>query len=657
MRRLNTLFVLMLILFSSSSIMLCENTLIGSPVNYIKQDFNVLSYDAGISFDKNDIRSINAYCDIRLNWLTQKSDRVFYFNLLDLNVDSCFYQGQKINAEKHIGDSLESVYYSIKSLGNADTALIRVYYSGIMKSEGGTNNWGGVFFTNKCLYSMGVGFNCDYVSCTRHWLPCYDLPCDKAKFSCYYKVPKGYSAISNGLLVNVDTSDVDYNTFYWKQDRECASYLLAFAIRDYTGLLNFNNNLGKSVQVYGLSKDTNKLKTLFHKMPEAVNYFSSIFGPYAWEKVSYVMTPTGSMEHQSMISYDERLISTYSSKDTANIVGAHELSHQWFGDYATVYDFRDTWLSEGFASYCESLWLGNLYGNSAYQNHQSDFIQSYITYTAKSEGVFPLYNYNRAMPSSNYPSTIYEKGAAVLGMLRYKMGDSSFFKSLRAYLIKSQTADTVNTRLFESVVNSENTNPDFDVAEFFKEWVYGKGYPSYSFIISQKEKQLNIAYKQISNSGFETFSNVPAELLLINNNGDSIYVVFNSMAEIGDTTIPCNNNIVKVNINCGREIRTLMKANISFNNSVDNIDKDEQNISITPNPSDNIIKIKYLGADFNPVFSLYDISGNRLIDSMKANSGDNNTFLFSGDFLSNGLYYVEIKCDKHKYNGRLIIKH
>ena len=72
-----------------------------------------------------------------------------------------------------------------------------------------------------------------------------------------------------------------------------------------------------------------------------VNTFEKRFGKYPFEKVGYVNTPIGSMEHETMISFDMQLVkNNYSIRDTENITAAHELSHQWFGDMVTCRDFR-----------------------------------------------------------------------------------------------------------------------------------------------------------------------------------------------------------------------------------------------------------------------------------------------------------------------------
>jgi aminopeptidase N len=633
-----------------------STTEIGSALKYIKQDFDVLKYDAYIKYLSVQDKSINAYCDIKFVWTTEKEDRIFYFHLRDLNIDSCFYNGKSIEVSKSSSDTLSDYYYSVNSQDKSDTVTLRVYYTGVMRSEGGNNDWGGVQYSSSCLYSMGVGFNCKYISCTRHWLPCYDLPCDKALFKCTFEVPLGYFAASNGLLNKSDTIE-GYIKYTWEQKTPCATYLLCFAISDYSEKIHLINDMGMDIPLYCKVKDTSKVKYLFKLVPEMVKYYSSVFGQYPWEKVGYVMTPTGSMEHQTMISYDETLLANnYIKKDTANSVAAHELSHQWFGGYITPTDFRDTWLNEGFASYCESLWMEHLYGNKSYQNWQNNFISVYIKNIGTNEGIFPLYDYTRESPSSNYPTTIYYKGAAVLGMLRYQMGDSSFFHTLKEYLMRSKDVDTINTEYFKSICKLMNTNKNLDIDQFFKQWIYGKGYPLYLFTLSKKEGKLFINYKEIQDTSYGYFNNVPVEIVIRNSEGKNKSVIINTKAVEGDTLID-NININQVYFNYGDSVRTLMTAKIEFANDINEEDTtNDVLVIIQPNPADDYVIIKLADQIQSPVLNIYDICGKKIIDAMTPNY-NGSSFAFSSEALGSGMYYAELKNGYKTYFKRFYIKH
>src|SRR5512137_2076538 len=133
-----------------------------------------------------------------------------------------------------------------------------------MQEEPIQTPWGGVLSQNGILFAMGVGFFNNYVSATQHWMPCYDHPSDKATFHAIFKVTKGKTVPSIGILKshNIDSTTEEYE---WEHNFPCSTYLYTFAVADYVPV-NISENI-PTVVVYSRPADTAKVKFVFRLLP------------------------------------------------------------------------------------------------------------------------------------------------------------------------------------------------------------------------------------------------------------------------------------------------------------------------------------------------------------------------------------------------------
>jgi len=374
---------------------------------------------------------------------------------------------------------------------NGSALSVKTYYHGKGKNEGGSYSWGGVHMDNTMMFAMGVGFNVPYVSCTRHWLPCYDEPDDKAdSVSLRFFADTSGIVVSNGIETGylAGTEHGRSNYFEWKISHPIATYLLTFAFGPFKKI-SIANPLNIPFDAYAYAKDTAQVRSLMEQsvVPGLV-FFDSLFGKYPFEKVGYVIAPIGSMEHQTMITLVNSALSP------SNSTAVHELSHQWWGDLTTCYDFNDPWLNEGFANFSESLYLERFSGEAQYWTRQHSYITSALT---PSLDTIPLFGApSHTMPHNNYPPVIYNKGAAVLGMLRYWLGDTLFFNALRHY--GNTTAYSTATSEDLEALFEDDTHEDLRM--FFTEWVYGIGHPALNVTWSKKDNSVNILLEQTQDS-------------------------------------------------------------------------------------------------------------------------------------------------------------
>ncbi|NOZ56222.1 MAG: hypothetical protein GXO73_05435, partial [Calditrichaeota bacterium] len=125
------------------------------------------------------------------------------------------------------------------------------------------------------------------------------------------------------------------------------------------------------------------------------------------------------------------------------------------------------WLNEGFATYCEALFEEHAFGRESMQMLLDRYASDYFAAVGR-RGFFPIH-----APRYMWGPTVYYKGAWVLHMLRFVVGDSVFWRSLRTYR-QRYAFGNASIRDFEAVVEEQYRG---DLRWFFDEWLYMPGHP------------------------------------------------------------------------------------------------------------------------------------------------------------------------------------
>jgi aminopeptidase N len=277
---------------------------------------------------------------------------------------------------------------------------------------------------------------------------------------------------------------------HWHESYPIATYLLTFVTGPFTQQV-ISNSINAPFDVYALESDSaNAAVEMNERVSPILAFYDSLFAPYPFQKVGYAVTAFGSMEHQTMICLDRTILTGNPETDTTDnsTIAIHELSHMWWGDRVTCKTFDDAWLNEGFAHFCESLDLEHLFGREKYISRQHENI------TGAKTSVLPLFAAATVdHHNSNYPySTIYQKGAAVLGMLRQYLGDSVFFNAVRYY----GNTHAYSTATSYDLWNDFDTISGQDLGWFFKPWVFGIGYPKDTIQWSKQPTGAGITFHQ-----------------------------------------------------------------------------------------------------------------------------------------------------------------
>lgn len=403
-------------------------------------------------------------------------------NLRQLTVDSVKTADDLHLNYAHSGDYLQIILP--QHITSGDTAQVRVYYHGVPFSE----SWGGFHFAGNYAFNLGVGFQSVPHNLGKTWFPCVDDFVDRAFYDYYIRVQNGNWAACGGLLQSVSTLCDGTKEFHWKSERTLPTYLASVAVGPYALVEDSYVGLQDTIPMmyFVRPQDTAKVAGSFQHFKQIANIFESSFGPYPFERIGITGTAIGAMEHAENIFYPHGSINGGLSDEW---LFAHEFAHMWFGNKVTCASDADMWLNEGWARWCETLMREKLYNPETAKAPLRDMVQEVLRYAHMSEGGYlPL----SPMPSNlTYGTHIYDKGAMVVHGLRGYLGDSLFFKGVKAYLNEYSYQPATSYQLRDVMSSSTGT----DLTAFFDFHVFGPGYNHVSvdsFNITPAGGQFNV---------------------------------------------------------------------------------------------------------------------------------------------------------------------
>ena len=207
------------------------------------------------------------------------------------------------------------------------------------------------------------------------WFPVNGHPADKATYTLRLTVPEPYSVVSNGLLTETIDTETGTTTV-WESRNPMASYLVTLHAGRLTTEVR-EGPRGLPIRTAFAASVPRGQRVMFERMPEMIDYFETVFGPYPFESAgaTIVGAPIGfALETQTLSIFGEIPLMGNTPLTGAELAGfeaivAHELAHQWFGDAVSLLRWQDIWLNEGFATYAQSLWLEHTEGVTARDHH------------------------------------------------------------------------------------------------------------------------------------------------------------------------------------------------------------------------------------------------------------------------------------------------
>jgi aminopeptidase N len=527
------------------------------------------------------------------------------------------------------------------TLTTGNAATVEIVYNGVPINSGSQQGfYTGTHAGTPVLWTLSEPFG------ARSWWPCKNDLNDKvASTDIYITAPIAYKSVANGLEIDRIENGANATTHFF-HNYPISAYLIAIAVTNYqtfsqtggtvaTGTFPITNYLYPE-EFNAVTTGTTTPNALL-STPSIINFYETVIGPYPFRNEKYGHARAnlnGGMEHSTvsfMNSWGRGLI-------------AHEMAHQWFGDKITCGTWKDIWLNESITEYMSGCYVEFIDPNpSAFVNWKGSRINAGLSYAGTDNNLYltdaQAMNVNRIF---DQPITYY-KGALVTNMLRFKMGSANFFQALRNYLsdlnfaYKYATTNDMRLKL-------EEVNGTGSLVEFFNDWVYGLGHPTYTINAQNTPSgQVKFTVNQTQSDPSVSYFEMPIPVRVLGSGGQQQDFILNNTFDGQDFFQNVPFQVTSVVFDPNKEI-------FSENNSAvlasSNFDFLSNSISVSPNPASNQIDIKIPSSVGLKSVSVYNSIGQKVLES---NSGT--LFVTS---LSSGIYALSIETSEGTFHKKFI---
>ena len=332
------------------------------------------------------------------------------------------------------------------------------------------------------------------------WFPTIDRPNQKTTDEISMTVPSKYVTLSNGYLASSKPAGPGLRTDTWKMELPHAPYLFMMAVGDFK--IYKDTWRGKEVSYYLEPKYAPFAKQIFGNTPDMLEFFSTRLGvEYPWNKYAQIVCRdyvSGAMENTTATLHGEQVQLTdrelldrdYSGES----VIAHELFHQWFGDYVTAESWANITVNETMADFSEGLYAEHKYGRDAADAHYYRYLRSYLASPRDAAKTLVRFHYDEQEEVFDLVS--YQKGGAIMDMLRTYLGDEVFFAGLQKYLKDNAfgNGEAHQMRLAFEAVSGQDLN------WFYNQWYFSPGHPvvtiDYAWDAAKKVQSVTVKQTQ-----------------------------------------------------------------------------------------------------------------------------------------------------------------
>jgi aminopeptidase N len=441
-----------------------------------------------------------------INLQILKKATAFSFDLANINAEG---KGMQV-LNVHVGDKDISFVHAHdkmliglpKAVKPGDDQTVTIEYQGI-PSDG--------LIIGKSVFNKRTFFGDNWPNRAHYWLPCNDIPADKASLEFIITAPKHYSIVSNGIQIEERLLADSTKLTHWKEDTPLPTKVMVIGAADFAvSDAGYAGNIPVTSWIY--TEDKEKGFYDYAKAKDILQYFDNYIGPYGYKKLANVQSKTkfGGMENAGAIFYYEQSVT---GKGTIEDLLAHEIAHQWFGDMVTETNFKHIWLSEGFATYFTDIYLESKYGRDSMNHRLAAARDKIIDFAAGSRSAV-------VDTSSDYMALLnansYQKGGWILHMLRNTVGDAVFRQVIREYYKKfaGKNASSEDFVAVAENISRKNLKP------FFTQWLYQPGVPvvAVNWQYNAVKKNLAIVIEQKQKELF----NYPMELMIRTGSGKLI---------------------------------------------------------------------------------------------------------------------------------------
>ena len=596
--------------------------------------YDLKFYHLNINIERN-TRYISGNVKSKAKVLAASLDSFAFVLHENHTIDSVYVNGIKRNFVRR--DSLV--------LATAGTPIVQnqlfdaiVYYKGTAPTGNAAAIGDGYNMGTSGSWGNQVTWSLSESLCAYHWFPCKQDLRDKIDSSWVYATTDSANMVgSNGLLKNIVTIG-NKKRYEWKSKYPIDYYLISVATAKYKPYILYAKPqylVNDSIYIQNFIYDNAinntawaTQKTALNKIVPTINFMSNIFGMYPFykEKYGHCMAPFGGgMEHQTMTSlgfFDFEL-------------DAHELGHQWWGDNVTCASWKDIFINEGWASYSE--YLCHQYMTGTGTTATQKMLDVHTSVMSQLGGSCYFTNADTMNATRIFSSRLtYDKGSAVVHSLRYEINnDSVFFPAIRAF----QATYGDNTATVIEFKNFMEAQSGLNFTQFFNQWYYGQGYPTFS--VSWNQGGGVFYLKSTQTQSFP--SSVPLFMTHVDYRisrtakPDTIVRLYHGQT-IENYSIPLTGSVTSIGVDPNNWILNKVGTNtkdITLNTSA--LIDDMTEIFVGPNPTSDVLNI-YMNTNGKSSVEIFDVTGKLMLTQAFDAHVE-----FDISKYANGIYTVSIK--------------
>ena len=533
-----------------------------------------------------------------------------------LTIDSVVYNSNILSFNQLSGNVLQIALPATLPVNTLDS--ITIFYQGapVVSPNGFGSFEQGSHNNDSIIWTLSEPYG------ALDWWPCKQDLTDKIdSISVLITTPSQYRAASHGLLV-AETVVGSNTTYHWKHNYPIAAYLVSLTVTNfsvYVDTVTLSTGLLPVVN-YVFPEDSLSWASATPSIEPIFQLFDTLFGAYPFmnEKYGHAQYARGGgMEHQTMSSMNNVSFSLM----------AHELAHQWFGDKVTCGSWEEIWLNEGFATYLTGL-AHKYVAPSYWWAWRQQTLDNIVSLPDGS-----VFNTDTSDVNRTFSGRLtYRKGAYLLRMLEWKLGENNFFQGVRNYLddpnLAYNYAKTSDLKTHLETVSGQN------LTEFFNDWYFGEGHPSYQINWNQTGNSVAFNVNQTQSHPSVSFFEMPIPIYVKGQGQDTTFVFEHQFSGQQFTaSVPFTIDSVFFDPELWL---------ISSNTLITSIDKIEQispKVTVYPNPAFSTLNVST--NEFLKEITVFNMEGKQLIQTTLF-VGINNYELDISQ-LATGNYIIEIR--------------
>jgi len=558
----------------------------------------------------------------------------------DLTVDSIYIES-KSQTFYHANDVILVPLANVFTYG--EHYIAKIYYHGTPPTGSfysGLNTAVSTNWEKEVTWTFSEPFN------ARQWWPCKQDLKDKADSADIFITTSAENLVgSNGVLTSVIPLADNKHRFEWKTRYPINYYLISAAVSQYQEYCIYAKPslYQDSILIQNFIFDTPGCLSFYRddidNTTKLLELFSDLYGLYPFHDEKYGHCHAhmwGGMEHQTMTTmgdFNFKLI-------------AHELGHQWFGNNVTCATWSDIWINEGFATYSEYLAYQNIFGQA-----KADDWMKYTNGFVMSEPDGSVYIPPEQISTSN-PERIFDgrlsygKGAVIIHMIRFELQeDALFFNIMKSF--QQQFKDSVATGLdFKSVVEAVSGR---DFTDFFNQWYFGEGYPSYTIRWKQETDTLYFSSTQTTSTDTTTLFKMLMEYSIKFTDGTDTMIQLRQTANFNEYFIPLQKTVMYMNVDPDMHVLTKNAIVIQILDSTD-----KSFFTINPNPCQNYLNIEFsqLSGNSNKLIKVFNVNGQK-VSEMESSE---RYFQLNTSLLESGLYFLQVESGDRVMTSKFLRK-